>query len=445
MLAPMVLSVGFLRSTLFTLSLALFGCHGGSSQSGTDAGSEDGSPSTCAPGTVFCGGECIDPTRHREYCGATTCEDDATDGDVCGLDQACTGVGTCSAFLCEDLGPGDGTSCDLITSAGCESGEKCAEIIESVAPFVSRTSCVPNGAVPTGGECNQCEEGRTGYDNCSSGNSCFNGRCREICQSGPPDTCRSEGEPVSEGSYCMRPFGFDEVGVCISTCSPTETMTIEGAVLHNECAEDEGCYLNASRGTASCAAEVQEAESQTQNEDCFGPTFGGCYLNGCASGFDGLLSDRPEDPTGTHCARYCSPANAHSAEQSDVQGLSGQCETAALDLLGGTNGVAQEHQCRFVQSFSSDTELVSEGVGMCVPTTPAGGGSWGDCRAFDWDGLKAAWNAAIAAGGSTSDAFGEFCLEDPSSPDTSDIRARCLGYFRGCISLAEKAAGLPIP
>ena len=115
----------------------------------------------------------------------------------------------------------------------------------------------------------------------------------------------------------------------------------------------------------------------------------------------------------------------------------------ALAAVGGTQGQASEHQCRFVQSFSEDAQLVDASVGLCVPTDLVGGGSWSDCREFAWEAIKAAWSDALTAGTDPQSAFNEFCLLEPADPDNSALKDVCVGLYRGCISLEEREMGLP--
>jgi hypothetical protein len=108
----------------------------------------------------------------------------------------------------------------------------------------------------------------------------------------------------------------------------------------------------------------------------------------------------------------------------------------------GTNGDEGEYQCRFVQSFYEAASAADESLGMCVPVNPIAGGTWSDCRDFDWDAIKAVWNDAIAAEMDPQLAFNNFCLVNPSDPENSEFNNQCVGLSRGCISLSERAAGL---
>lgn len=337
-------------------------------------------------------------------------------------------------------GGGEVLECNPVTQAGCEAGEKCAQLVESADPFLARTACVPAGAVTEGGACTRGEAGAaTGFDDCIGGYDCTNGVCTEICDVGPPDGCRADGEAFGEGSYCTLYEGLftDAIGVCVAGCNPVDDTVTDGVVNNGSCAAGEGCYLNATRGVAACANTPVDAAEATQNSDCYGPASGGCYLNGCASGFTALLNNKPEDADGTVCARYCTAEDTHTNNTGSAAGQNDNCSNGSLQQAGGTNGANGAHQCRFVQNFYSNTTEVPVEVGMCVPVVPAGGGTWADCTLYDHDGLVAAYNAETTPEGQET-AFNNFCLVTPADPMNSDITPECEGLFRGCISLAKE-------
>lgn len=339
--------------------------------------------------------------------------------------------------------------CNPVTQAGCEADEKCAQLVESgpteanpEAPFLAKTACVPNGTVPEGGACTRGEPGATtGFDDCVGSYSCISGVCSPICNVGPPDSCRVDGQPATEGSYCTL-FSdlFDDIdltGICVPGCNPVDdTLGDDGFITNNDCAAAEGCYLNATRGIAACTNVAGGSEENAQNSIC-AASDGQCYLNACASGFLPLLPDAPVDADNSTCARYCSPVDTHTNADADADGLNSKCSGVNLGLAGGTNGNANPHQCRFIQNFYSDTGAVPAEVGMCVPTLSNEGGSWADCTAYDHDGLVAAYNAETTPDGQTT-AFNNFCLVTPEDPTNSEVTPECLGLFRGCISLEKE-------
>jgi len=338
--------------------------------------------------------------------------------------------------------------CNPANNVGCGTGEKCGQLTESEDPYLTTTRCLPDGTVGEGEACIQGEAGAaTGFDNCVGGLDCNNGICKAICDLGPPDGCRSESEAFGEGFYCQsyNDVFSDNVGLCEPACHPLDESVVDGVVSNGSCSDGTVCTLNSSSGTSACIESYSSAAEQTQNEGCFGPPSGGCYRTGCASGFAPLLNNTPTDASETHCARYCSPANTHAGAGANAEGNEQRCGGEALTLLGGTGDVPGSHQCRFVQSFYANSADTPAEVGMCVPVIAENGESWGDCELLDWDGIRQAWNDALIAGTSPEEAFNEHCLVTPGSPATSATRDICLGFSKGCLSLAEIALGLPAP
>ncbi len=328
--------------------------------------------------------------------------------------------------------------CNPVTQAGCEVGEKCAELVEQVEPLLRKVACVPDGTVGEGEACSQGEAGASsGFDDCQAGLGCVNGACSTICGTAP-DTCRVEGQGFGEGSYCTQFADYlsDDVGLCVPGCNPVEDDT---------CAEGFGCYLDSNRAVASCAGIPAPAQDLAQNSDCYGPATGGCFLNGCASGYTPILNNRPVGADASVCARYCEPANTYVGNDDDVEGAGENCSNTSLAQSGGTNGNNSPHQCRFLQSFYGNTDNMPVEIGLCVPVTSLEGGSWGDCSLLDWDGVKAAWNGAVEGGTDPNTALNAFCLTDPEDPQNSDILPRCEGLNRGCLSLEEQDTGLLDP
>lgn len=338
--------------------------------------------------------------------------------------------------------------CNPANNVGCGTGEKCGQLTQSEDPYLTTTRCLPDGTIGEGEACIQGEAGAaTGFDNCVGGLDCNNGICKAICDLGPPAGCRTESEAFGEGFYCQsyNDVFSDNVGLCEPACHPLDENVVDGAVISGSCSDGTVCTLNSSSGTSACIESYSSAAEQTQNEGCFGPPSGGCYRAGCASGFAPLLNNTPTDASETHCARYCSPANTHAGAITNAEGNEQRCGGEALTLLGGTGDVPGSHQCRFVQSFYANSADTPAEVGMCVPVIAENGESWGDCELLDWDGIRQAWNDAIIAGTSPEEAFDEHCLVTPGSPATSATKDICLGFSKGCLSLAEIELGLPAP
>ncbi len=329
-------------------------------------------------------------------------------------------------------------ACDPLAQIGCEVGEKCAQLVASVEPWLSSTSCVRAGEREIGETCERGADGPMGYDDCASGLSCLDGVCASICSTSPQDSCREASEAFGEGSYCtvFADLFSEATGLCVPGCDPADD---------NACEAGYGCYLNAERGVASCASVPPAATDLSQNSECYGPASGDCYLNGCAIGHTPLLANKTAGADGVVCARYCTPQESYQGNEAGIVGASSNCGAIALAQSGGTNGNAGEHQCRFVQSFYGNTDNLPAALGMCVPVLPLSGGSWGDCSAFDWDGIRERWDDAVLEGSDPVAAFRNHCLESPADPTNSPVFDRCIGLFRGCISLSEAEQVLEVP
>lgn len=331
----------------------------------------------CATGLVRCGTACVNPLHDRDFCGATTCQDEATDGEVCEALYKC-GLGTCEPDCPEG---------EIVCGGAC------------IDPLTSRDYC---GATT-------CEDDTTDGELCVLGLQCDAGTCA-------PDNCDTNAQTL-----------------------------VETDITYGTCGAGQGCYADAVEPVAICEDLTSGAATQTQNESCVIDSGTACRRNGCASGFASLLPNKPEQPDGFECARWCSPAEAYSQSPDLANGINGNCQLPRLFDVGGTNGNVSEHQCRFVQTFDTASGVASD-IGMCVPINSAAGGSWGDCRALDWDGLRAAWNTALGAGTSAQEAFNIFCYGSPAPLDTDLVLPRCLGFFHGCLSEAEiTGAGIPVP
>jgi hypothetical protein len=329
-------------------------------------------------------------------------------------------------------------ACNPATQSGCEEGEKCASIREQSNPVLSRTACVPEGEQSAGESCTRGPDGPEGYDDCAAGLSCLDGTCAAICRTDPSDTCRDSDEAFGEGSYCtvFANLFSDTTGLCVPGCDPADDASCESGY---------GCYLNAERAVASCAAVPPAAGDLAQNADCYGPGSGDCFLNGCSPGHTPLLLNKTENADAALCARYCTPAESYAGNESEIEGVFGNCSSVSLAQSGGTSGNSSAHQCRFVQSFYDNTANMPAQLGMCVPVLPLSGGTWGDCALFDWSGIRSRWDAAVQEGSDPVVAFRNYCLESPADPTNSAVFDHCLGLFRGCVSLSEADEVLQLP
>ncbi len=330
------------------------------------------------------------------------------------------------------------SGCNPATQACCDADQKCDQLISSDDPFLGSTACVPDGTARDGEPCAFGEAGAGGYNNCEAGLTCLDGICKDICVAFIPDSCRQPGDAFGTGEYCgLHPDLFSNlIGVCSPACDPTNDTVMDGTVTSTDCGAMQSCWIQESNGATVCVNHLIQASESTQNRECVS------YDDSCcAAGFSSLIpSPLASEPSRRNtCARHCSPVRSHAGDFANDQGAAGKCTDEALDLVGGRNGESSQHQCRFIQSFAEAYEAFPIEVGMCVPTLPTAGGSWGNCRDLDWDGIKAVWAAAVATGQDPQQAYEDFCVD----PLTLKTEEHCLGLEHGCISLAERNAGLP--
>lgn len=359
----------------------------------------------------------------------------------------------------------DPTACNPVTQTGCETGEKCGELIirnEEGGVFLAQIACIPEGNVTEDVACADGVPGQdTGYDDCAVGLDCFQGVCTPICGIAAGDTCRGNpDEGFGLGDNCANNFEnhfTDEIGVCLPSCHPSDDAVVDGLAVNNVCGAGSSCGMNAVTTQTTCAGTPPDAAEKTQNVEPYGPAPGVYYSNGCESGFSTLLNEKSgADGGAAQCTRYCTPdatyLDINGVLVGNSEGVDTKCSTGGLNLVGGRDGHNEPHQCRYIQGIYGNTNLVPESVGMCMPILPAGGGNlelgngatsgatWGDCTVFAWEELLTSWNAAAPNGEDAINvAFNEFCLTDPLDPPNSGINDKCVGFFFGCITLAMEA------
>ena len=265
-----------------------------------------------------------------------------------------------------DAGP---EACNPVEGTGCAVGEKCTWIVDAVDPnYLAYTGCIADGTVANGLACVSPE---LGADNCVALNYCLNEVCTEICFG---DSCGAAEDWVCS-PYNQLFDDLTDVGLCNPTCNPVE---------QNCAVATEACYLQAISGVASCAGRPTGAEGVTQDDACYGPTAGGCFLNGCDTGYG---VGQPDDT----CSFFC---NTIDNWDGNVQGLSGDpAGVTCAAQFGGTrpDGPGPTYECKYMQSFYSNTDLVPAYVGHCVLPSKAPTADWGaygSCGDFDWVQLQ---------------------------------------------------------
>ncbi|MDX2087476.1 MAG: hypothetical protein SFX73_06490 [Kofleriaceae bacterium] len=208
---------------------------------------------SCQAGLVACDGTCIDPTTDREFCGATTCADDATDGVTCDAGEVCNGAGACALSCQAGLVACDGTCIDPDTDRAFCGATTCAD-------DATDGDVCADGYVCDGGACAlSCEAGLLNCDGtcidpgtdrlhcgatacgadatdgevCADGFVCNTGACELSCQSGlidcngtciDPDTDRAFcgatacGDDATDGEVCADGFICNGSGACELSC-----------------------------------------------------------------------------------------------------------------------------------------------------------------------------------------------------------------------------------
>jgi hypothetical protein len=219
-------------------------------------------------------------------------------------------------------------ACNPVAQTGCDAGEKCAHLVESDSPLLSRTTCVPNGNVPLGGQCAVGAPGpSTGYDDCAAGGHCSGSVCTEICTQAP-DSCPQEASCVPFSGLFS---DLDGLGLCQAQCD----------VMAQNCCDGDGCYVSLSSGESSCAPAVPETMGGMpgrQGDACM-------FLNTCDVGFGCTLIDDPVNTTGNVCAKFCDPAMAGGPTCDDT-------------------GTATT--CTQINTFYADADNVPDEVGFCI-------------------------------------------------------------------------------
>jgi hypothetical protein len=289
--------------------------------------------------------------------------DDVYEIDSCGRQGAL--VRACDACL-------DGRCvCDPVEQTGCLTAERCTWS-DGV------TTCFPDGERQLAQSCSSPD---AGVDDCAAGTFCLDGECVEIC-SAMPNSCPGGLECVVEAAR------FDDVanvGVCTIGCS----------VIAQDCPDGEACYITPTTAVSSCGGVPDDAQGVVQDDPCHGPQPGSCYLNGCDMGYGANLPDGL-------CAFFCNPVDNWL---NNVAGLAGDPDGVGCDETfdgGRPDGPGAGYECRYLQSFYSNTERVPAFIGMCVSTAE------GSCANFDL-----VQRLSDIADGTAADA--DYCANNPNN------------------------------
>lgn len=120
------------------------------------------------------------------------------------------------------------------------------------------------------------------------------------------------------------------------TCTATFNFVCD-VLLQNCPGITDACYLSFSTGSTVCATPFIETPPAQQGDAC-------SFLNGCAAGYNCILSNVPINPTGLDCALSCDPITPNTG-----------CDAAGAGLT-----------CVQINQFYSNSNETPDEMGMCV-------------------------------------------------------------------------------
>ena len=247
-----------------------------------------------------------------------------------------------------DSGSGSGDACNVLTQMGCDTGQKCTWVEDTMT--LGHVGCAPDGTVDVGGACAYGSPGATGYDNCKAGLACVHKTCKTICdQNGGTPMCDAQHScQVYDGLF--GPSGMEAAGVCDPVCNPLDDNDFDGSgSAHTKtgsaCGSADGCYgiWNGDGPTHFSCSGVVEPTYVNRTECVYtaGPagtpscanSAGNSYLNGCAAGYIPVFFEKTGSQT-VICSAYCAPADCSSG--------SGNCGagSSTVNKIG-----ASPHRC----------------------------------------------------------------------------------------------------
>lgn len=251
---------------------------------------------------------------------------------------ACGDDGNDSPLDPVDAAPA-GPACDPLANTGCAADEKCSLVVEATDPvLLSRTACVPDGAVALGDACTTAFANAgplaqgLGFDNCAGGAFCVRNVCTEICELDTArdiDTCPDGVKACGLYTDIFDDVTAANVGLCDPICDPFDAVS---------CGAEEACYLSLFTGAATCSSNQSALALGTQ---CTG-------LNSCDSGL-GCILQNPQQQLS--CTPYC--------KTGDGLTLAGESCSVALGGVGTA-------QCVQINRFYNNIPKVGDEFGMCV-------------------------------------------------------------------------------
>lgn len=272
---------------------------------------------------------------------------DAGGADAGVMDAGVTDAGADAGVTSCNPSPTDGGT------SNCNPGQKCAWVTLTTAPDLGQLSCVPDGTVPQGGVCTQGTPGAaTGYDNCTRGGTCINGRCARVCSLSDPTSCGLDSCIAYSGLFANDPDS-PATGACLESCSPLSQLTTSGST----CGTNKGCYLltSSTNTTAVCAT----AGTIGHNQLITGPTF----ANSCVPG----AQPRRTSSNAFECGGLCAPAEVTSTtNQGNESGVAPDSCQARWGAAA-PNDPTQGESCRYSWARETFTPVSRFGntVGFC--------------------------------------------------------------------------------
>ena len=308
---------------------------------------------------------------------AAACGDDAKahDADAGTTADAylCPVIGTaptCGATTAPTAPVTGSATCDVLAQTGCNTNEKCAWIVDQVAPqVIGHIGCAPNGTVAVGCGCTIGAAGTTGYDDCARGATCVSGACREICdnQGGAP-MCGAHGACTNYQNLFVS-GGTTVAGACNTKCDPLtqcgESATPTACGATNPAMPNRGCYGISKFG---CSTALPQTLVLTDRS-----TPAGTFLNACAPGFMPLLLSETGSTQAT-CSGLCAALETDNTKEHKANGKGDAGASAKLPMSAeiaqgnatceiGKKGSEATSVCKFMWPF-----VLDQSTGE-VPTT----------------------------------------------------------------------------
>ncbi len=230
----------------------------------------------CPPTQVLCGDSCVDSNTDRNFCGATTCLDDSTDGEVCGDGFICDGAGSCTLscqagrVACDDTCIDPNLSREFCGATTCDGPATDGEICGDGSICDGAGACALNcqlGMIDCGGSCIDPQTNRifcgatTCADDTTDGEICDPGF---ICDGGGTCALSCPNGRLGCGDVCIDP-NTDEQFCGATTCADDAT---DGEICDNSsvCDGTGNCATSCRSGFVSCGGSCIDPD--TDNVFC---------------------------------------------------------------------------------------------------------------------------------------------------------------------------------